>query len=206
MGSAMTMSFPPVTVDEDFGVERGWSYSYTRTVHLGPYTVQVRVKRGLTPEDSLAVAELLSADLTWTALAHTYGDPWFKHTAEPYDVNAKTELSTVADDLIRRVIVILPCGTAVAQRVLDVMGALLACADGSTGERVITAEDVRWAKGHGGPFRLLQRSDGSALLTKAHRYDCPLLATAGAEECDDLCRPVASTTASECFLDAGNIQ
>jgi hypothetical protein len=37
----MTSSFPATTVDEDFGVNRGCSYCYTRTVHLGPYTVQV---------------------------------------------------------------------------------------------------------------------------------------------------------------------
>ena len=107
----MTAAFAAATVDEDFGVNRGSSYSYIRTVHLGPYTVQVRVQRGLVPEDSYAVAELLSADLTWTALAHSHGDRWFEHTNEPCDVDAKAELNEVADDLIRRVTAIMPSGT-----------------------------------------------------------------------------------------------
>ena len=106
-----TTAFAAETVDEDFGVNRGTSYSYIRTVHLGPYTVQVRVQRGLVREDSYAVAELLSADLTWTALAHSHGDRWFEHTNEPYDVDAKAELNEVADDLIRRVTAIMPSGT-----------------------------------------------------------------------------------------------
>jgi len=103
-----TSSFRSVTVDEDFGVDRGSSYSYTRTVHLGPYTVQVRAKRGLVPRDSWAVAEIFNADLTWTALAHSHSERWFEPTKEPYGVNAKDELSEVADDLIRRVTAIIP--------------------------------------------------------------------------------------------------
>ncbi|GGN23826.1 hypothetical protein GCM10011609_76910 [Lentzea pudingi] len=189
----MTTSFQPVTVDEDFDVNSGSSYSYTRTVHLGPYTVQMRVQRSIRPHDSWAVAEILSADLTWTALAHTHSDRWFEHTTEPYGVNAKDELNEIADDLIRRVIAIIPSNTTVPQQTLDVIGALLSHTYGSTGERVITADDMRWAKEHGGPFRLLQRQDGSVLLTKAHRYDCPLLATAGAQVCDGLCVPVPPT-------------
>jgi len=186
----MTTSFPAVTVDEDFGVHRDSCYTCTRIVHLGPYTVQARVKRGFLAEDSWAVAEILSADLTWTVLVHSHSDHWFEHTAEPYGVDAKAELNAIADDLIRRAAAIIPSGTTIAQQTLDVIGALLAHAYGSTGELVITSDDVRWAKGHGGPFRLLHRPDGSVLLTKAHRYDCPLLATAGTEACDSLCQPV----------------
>lgn len=190
----MTTSFPAVTIDEDFGVHRGSSYAYTRTVHLGPHTVRVRVKRGLDSDNSWAVAKILSADLTWTDLATTQGDRWYEHTAEPYGVDPKAELGDVADDLIRRVTAIIPSNTTVPQQTLDVVGALLDHAYGSTGEHLITADDVRWAKGHGGPFRFLHRPDGSVLLTKAHRYDCPLLTTAGAEKCDSLCQPVQSTT------------
>ena len=82
------------------------------------------------------------------------------------------------------------------------MGTLLALTYGSTGERTITADDVRWARGHGGPFRVVPQSDGSVLLTKAHRYDCPLLATAGTQMCDGSCQPVQSGTP----LDTGSPQ
>ena len=198
----MTTSFPAVTIDEDFGVHRASSYSYTRTVHLGPHTVRVRVKRSLDSDNSWAVAEILSADLTWTDLATTHGDRWYEHTAEPYGVEPKAELGDVADDLIRRVTAIIPRSTAVPQQALDVVGALLAHTYGSTGEHLVTADDVRWAKGHGGPFRLLPRPDGSVLLTKAHRYDCPLLATGGTEMCDGSCQPVQTIA----MRDAGNPQ
>lgn len=185
----MTTAFTATTVDEDFGVNRGSSYTYTRTVHLGPHTVQVRVKRSLLPDDSWAVAEILSADLTWTALAHSHSDHWFEHTDEPYGVNAKAELNEIADDLIGRVTAIMPSSTSVPQRSLDMMGTLLALACGDTGECVITPDEVRWAKEHGGPFRIVHLAGGSVLLTKAHRYDCPFLATAGTETCDGSCQP-----------------
>ena len=188
----MTTSFQAATVDEDFGVDSGSSYFYRRTVHLGQYTVRARVRRGGRSDDSWAVAEILNADLTWTELASSDGSRWYKHTAQ-YNVNPKDELDKVADDLIQRVMaIIIPSSASIPQLALDVIGALLADAYGSTGERVITADDMRWAKGHGGPFRLLHRPDGSVLLTKAHRYDCPLLATAGAHACDGLCQPVPS--------------
>ncbi|WP_394617360.1 hypothetical protein JNUCC0626_48520 [Lentzea sp. JNUCC 0626] len=168
----------------------GTSYYYHRIVHLGSYTLRAQVHRDITPYNSYGTAELLSADLTWTNLKWTHGERWTKDTPQPCDVtDAKAVLTNVADELIRRATAILHNGTAVPQQSLDLMGALLTLAYGSTGEHAITAADVRWAKENGGPFRVVPKPDGTVLLTKAHRYDCPLLATQGAEACDDRCLP-----------------
>jgi hypothetical protein len=186
----MNTPFPHTVVDESLSATEGY-YSLLRIVHLGPHTVRVRVHREVELEPCFAAAEVLSGDMTWTPLIMHHPDCWFDRTATPFKhINVKTELEPLVDDLMQRVTAILVKSIAIPEHVLDVVGALLAMAYGSTGEHVVTPDDVRWAKANGGPFRAIDRRDGSVLLTKAHRYDCPLLAS----ECDIPCDGKCQTT------------
>ena len=184
----MNTPFPHTVVDESLSATEGY-YTLMRLVHLGPHTVRVRVHREVEVEPCFAAAEVLSGDMTWTPLVMHHPDCWFDRTATPFKhINVKTELEPLVDDLIQRVTAVLVKTITVPDHVLDVIGALLAMAYGSTGEHVITPDDVRWAKANGGPFRAIDRQDGSVLLTKAHRYDCPLLVSDSDLPCDGKCR------------------
>ena len=121
-------------------------------------------------------------------------DCWFDRTATPFKhINVKTELEPLADDLLQRVAAVLVKTIMLPEHVLDVVGALFAVAYSSTGEHVITPDDMRWAKSSGGPFRVIDRPDGSVLLTKAHRYDCPLLTSECDVPCDGNCKAPQAT-------------
>lgn len=184
----MTTPFPYTVVDESVGAADGY-YTLLRIVHLGPHTVRVRVHRDIELEPCFAAAEVLSSEMTWTPLVMHHPDHWFDRTATPFKhINVKPELEPLANDLMQRVTAILVKTIALPEHVMDVVGALLAVAYGSTGERVITPDDVRWAKANGGPFRAIDRHDGSVLLTKAHRYDCPLLVSDSDVPCDGKCQ------------------
>lgn len=184
----MNTPFPHTVVDESLSATEGY-YTLLRIVHLGPHTVRLRVHREVEVEPCFAAAEVLSSDMTWTPLVMHHPDCWFDRTATPFKhINVKTELEPLANDLMQRVTAILVKTISLPDLVLDVIGALLAMAYGSTGEHVITPDDVRWAKASGGPFRVIDRPDGSVLLTKAHRYDCPLLASDSDLRCDGKCQ------------------
>lgn len=184
----MSTRFPHTVVDESLSATEGY-YTLLRIVHLGPHTVRVRVHREVELEPCFAAAEVLSGDMTWTPLVMHHPDCWFDRTATPFKhINVKTELEPLADDLMQRVTAVLVKTITLPDHVMDVVGALLAVAYGSTGEHVITPDDMRWAKANGGPFRVIDRQDGSVLLTKAHRYDCPLLASDSDIPCDGKCQ------------------
>ncbi|MFD4636902.1 hypothetical protein ACFWN2_06275 [Lentzea sp. NPDC058436] len=184
----MNMQFTPTVVDEIIYATEG-HYTLKRIVHLGPHTVRVRVHREVEVEPCFAAAEVLSADMAWTPLVTHHPECWFDRTATPFKhINVKSELEPLADNLMQRVQDILVKAIAIPDHVLDVIGAMLAMAYGSTGEHVITPDDVRWAKANGGPFRAIDRQDGSVLLTKAHRYDCPLLISECDVPCDGKCQ------------------
>ncbi|MEU7474352.1 hypothetical protein AB0A63_00095 [Lentzea sp. NPDC042327] len=186
----MSTPFPHDVVDESISATDNY-YTLMRIVHLGPHTVRVRVHRETKPEPCFAAAEVLNGDMSWTPLVMHHPDCWFDRTATPFKhINVKTELEPLADHLMQRVKTILVKTIILPEHVLDVVGALLAVAYGSTGEHVITPDDIRWAKANGGPFRVIDRPDGSVLLTKAHRYDCPLLTS----ECDVPCDGKCQTT------------
>lgn len=184
----MNTPFPHTVVDESLSATEGY-YTLLRIVHLGPHTVRVRVHREVELEPCFAAAEVLSGDMTWTPLVMHHPDCWFDRTATPFKhINVKAELEPLADDLMQRVTAVLVKTITLPDHVMDVVGALLAVAYGSTGEHVITPDDMRWAKANGGPFRVIDRQDGSVLLTKAHRYDCPLLASDSDIPCDGKCQ------------------
>lgn len=184
----MDTPFPHTVIDESLNATEGY-YTLLRIMHLGPHTVRVRVHREVEVEPCFAAAEVLSGDMTWTPLVMHHPDHWFDRTATPFKhINVQTELGPLADDLMQRVTTILVKRIALPEHVMDVVGALLAVAYGSTGEHVITPDDVRWAKANGGPFRAIDRQDGSVLLTKAHRYDCPLLTSECDIPCDGKCQ------------------
>lgn len=184
----MNMQFSPTVVDEHVNATEGY-YTLMRILHLGPHTVRVRVHREVELEPCFAAAEVLSAEMAWTLLVTHHPECWFDRTATPFKhINVKSELEQLADGLMQRVQDILVKAIAIPEHVLDVVGAMLAMAYGSAGERVITPDDVRWAKANGGPFRAIDRRDGSVLLTKAHRYDCPLLVSEGDDPCDGKCQ------------------
>jgi len=184
----MNTPFSHTVVDESVSATENY-YTLMRIMHLGPHTVRVRVHREVESEPCFAAAEVLSGDMTWTPLVMHHPDWWFDRTATPFKhINVKAELEPLADDLMRRVAAVLVKTIAIPEHVMDVVGALLAVTYGSTGEHVITPDDVRWAKANGGPFRAIDRQDGSVLLTKAHRYDCPLLASDSGIPCDGKCR------------------
>ncbi|SES39866.1 hypothetical protein SAMN04488000_12678 [Lentzea albida] len=186
----MSTPFPHTVVDESVSAAERY-YTLLRIVRLGPHTVRVRVHREVELEPCFAAAEVLSCDMTWTPLVMHHPECWFDRTATPFKhVNVKTELEPLADDLMRRVTAILVKSITLPEHVLDVVGALLAVAYGSTGEHVITPDDVRWAKASGGPFRAIDRPDGSVLFTKAHRHDCPLLTSECEIPCDGRCQAV----------------
>lgn len=190
----MNTQLTHTVVDESTGVGTGY-YTLTRIVNLGQHTVRIRVHRDTEPESCFAAAEVLSTTMTWTPLVMHHPDRWYDRTATPFKhINVKAELDRLADDLVQRITVILLRRITLPEHVLDVVGALLALAYGSTGEHIITPDDIRWAKASGGPFHVIDRPDGSVLLTKAHRYDCLLLTSECTAPCDGQCQPAQAVS------------
>ena len=78
-------------------------YGYTRTVRIGERVVRARVRRDYYPHQSLAVAEVLAADLSWTHLLDEAPGNWWASTPAPAgDVYAVAELGAIAEGLINR--------------------------------------------------------------------------------------------------------
>lgn len=98
----------PELVDQATGVT-GQGYTLTRVHRIGTDTVRVRVERDSYTRQSFAVAEALSALLTWTELAADPPGNW--HHTTPRSAGNGVEvvgaLGEIAGALLRRAAAIL---------------------------------------------------------------------------------------------------
>ena len=178
-------------------------YRYVRISEIKGRTVRVRIERGTYLDDSVAVTEVVteeySTPLTWTTVTAEDTRNWFHSSPAPLPVLEPSYIfGPLADQLLGRAAAILdaqPVERTVSPQVYDAVGALLATVYGYDGERRIDPNDIAWARTHGGPLRIIEHSDGAITFTKAHREHCPVITSAGTQECDDDCffpRPTES--------------
>ncbi|WP_158851197.1 hypothetical protein [Saccharothrix deserti] len=166
-------------------------YHYTRTVEIAGRTVQARVERDFYINQSLAVAEVLNDQMTWTKLAAEAPGNWWHDTPTPrHDVHAVTVLGPLTEQLLRRAAEILaapPTTVTVSPHVHGAISALLATSYGFDAEHRIDPDEIAWAYSHGGALHIIEHPDGSVTFTKAHRDDCPFITSAGTQDCDEDC-------------------
>lgn len=172
--------------DETAGATKD-RYHYTRVVETAGHVVRVRIVRDYYAHQSLAVAEALADNLTWTRLAEDAPGNWWTTTPTPsVGTHAAAALGPIAQRLIHRAADILaPPPTTLPPHLADAVAALLATTHGYHGETRLNAEDLAWATSHGGPFRILTHHDGSVTFTKAHTPTCRFLTSNGTHTCDD---------------------
>jgi hypothetical protein len=167
------------------------SYHHTRVVEFAGRTLRARVERDYYINQSFAVAEVLSDQMTWTSLAADAPSNWWHGTPRPSaDVHAATALGPLTERLLSRAAEILaapPTTQTISPHVHGAISALLAMTYGFDGEKRIDPDDIMWAYRHGGALHILEHPDGSVTFTKAHRDDCPFIATTGEHDCDDEC-------------------
>jgi hypothetical protein len=166
-------------------------YHYTRTVEIAGHTVRARVERDVDPDQSLAVAEVLTDHTSWTRLVDDTPAHWWHTTPIPDPhTPAAIVLGPLANRLLGHAANILappPTALPLSPRVLDAVSALLATAYGYNAERHIDPDDIGWATTHGGALHIIEHPDGSVTFTKAHRDDCPFIVSKGGQDCDDEC-------------------
>lgn len=167
------------------------SYHHTRVVEFAGRTIRARVERDYYINQSFAVAEVLSDQMTWTSLAADAPSNWWHDTPRPSaDVPAAAALGALTERLLGRAVEILaasPTTQTVSPHVHGAISALLATTYSFDGERCIDPDDIAWAYQHGGALHILEHPDGSVTFTKSHRDDCPFVVSAGAQDCDDKC-------------------
>lgn len=99
----------PRLIDES-AAQTGQGYHLTRVYEISGEVVRVRIERDAYPHQSFAVAEVLSADRTWTNLASNPVDTWRGSTpASTGDV--PKALGSLASDLAIRAATILSAGS-----------------------------------------------------------------------------------------------
>lgn len=166
-------------------------YDYTRVVDIGGRTVRARVERGTYLNDSLAVAEVLTDQMTWTSLAAEAPARWWHDTPPPSpDVPAADVLGPITEPLLHRAAAILaspPPMVTLSPHVHGAISALLATTYGFDGERCIDPDDIAWAYAHGGSLHIIEHPDGGVTFTKSHRDECPFITSSGTQDCDDEC-------------------
>jgi hypothetical protein len=93
-------------IDETACTEAG-SYRLTQTHHLAGHTVRVRVHRDFYPQQSWAVADVLTPALAWTELATSPAQEWQPATYTPRTTAtaaaARDTLRPIAEHLTERV-------------------------------------------------------------------------------------------------------
>src|SRR5690348_7333614 len=83
-------------------------YHHTRVVEITGRTVRARVERDFYLDQSLAVAEVLNDQMTWTSLAADAPGNWWHDTPTPgLDARAVTILGPLTEKLLRRAAAIL---------------------------------------------------------------------------------------------------
>lgn len=166
-------------------------YRYIRVVETGGRIVRARIERDFYHDQSLAVAEVLNDQMTWTCLVKDAPGNWWHATQTPRPhVDAAAVLGPLADRILHRAAEVLappPTPPTVSAHVLDAVSALLATTYGYDGELRITPEDITWASIHGGTLHVIEHADGSVTFTKQHRDQCPFVTSAGILDCDDEC-------------------
>jgi hypothetical protein len=106
------------------------------------------------------------------------------------DVNAAAVLDPLAERLLQRAAEILaapPPIVTLSPHLYRAVSALLATSSGFNAECRIDPNDIAWATNHGGALRIFEHSDGGVTFTKAHRDECPYMASKGGQDCDDEC-------------------
>lgn len=98
----------PTGIDQATGTT-GQGYTLTRAYQAGNFKIRVRVVRDGYARQSYAVAEVLSALLTWTELATNPASNWHGSTghAATHPDTIVAELGGLADELARRAVAIL---------------------------------------------------------------------------------------------------
>ncbi|CAM4268278.1 hypothetical protein KIPE111705_46370 [Kibdelosporangium persicum] len=176
--------------DQDAGASSR-RYHYTGVVEIAGHTVRARVVRGFYGKDSGAVAEVLTDQAEWISLAADALNNWWHDTPPPSpDVHAATVLGPLAERLLRRAAKILAAPQTMvtfSPHIYQAVSALLATSSGFNGECHIDPDDIAWATSHGGALHIFEHPDGSVTFTKAHRDECPFVASKGSQDCDDEC-------------------
>jgi hypothetical protein len=187
-GLAMTATITPR--DEAAAVTSN-GYRYDRVVDIAGRTVRARVERGIYLNDSLAIAEVLTEQMTWTSLAADAPANWWHTTPPPSpDVRAADVLGPLTGPLVHRAAAILaspPTTVTLSPHVHGAVSALLATSYGFDAEHRIDPDDIAWAYAHGGALHIIEHPDGSVTFTKAHRDGCPFITGSGTQDCDDEC-------------------
>jgi hypothetical protein len=181
-----------ITHRDETAVATANGYRYHRVVDIaGGHIVRARIERDFYIGYSLAHVEVINDRKSWTHLAEEPTRNWWDTTPSPRtEIDAAVALGPVADQLLRRAVTILapaPTTPTLSPRLLDAVSALLATTYGCDGERRLAPDDMIWARNHGGTLHVIEHHDGSVTLTKAHRDECPFLASSGTQDCDDEC-------------------
>jgi hypothetical protein len=184
----MTASF--TERDEEAGAT-STRYHYTRVAAIAGRTVRARIERDFYINQSLAVAEVLSDQMTWTSLAADAPGNWWHTTPTTRShVDAAAVLGLLAEQLLHRAAEILasqPTTLTLSPHLHGAISALLATTYGYNAERRIDPDEIAWAYAHGGALHIIECPDGSVTFTKAHRDECPFLVSKGGQDCDDEC-------------------
>ncbi|SFR24895.1 hypothetical protein SAMN04488564_108132 [Lentzea waywayandensis] len=67
------------------------------------------------------------------------------------------------------------------------VSALLDTIHGFDAEHRIDPDEIAWAYTHGGALHSIAYPDGSVTFTKAHRDECPFIASKGGRYCNEEC-------------------
>ena len=87
-------------IDETFCQTRQGCYELTQVHHIDGLTLRVRVQRDAYAFQSHAVAEVLTPERAWTAIAHTPHTAW--HPDTPLATTTAAPLLPVAEALLTR--------------------------------------------------------------------------------------------------------
>ncbi|WP_410675353.1 hypothetical protein [Amycolatopsis sp. cmx-4-68] len=166
-------------------------YYYTSVVEVAGRTIRVRVERCVYLNGSGAVAEVRTDQAEWSSLAADALNNWWHDTPPPSpDVDAAAILRPLTEQLLHRAAKILaapPPMPTLSPHLFRAVSALLATSSGFNAECRIDPDDIAWATNHGGALHIFEHPDGSVTFTKAHRDECPFVASKGAQDCDDEC-------------------
>jgi hypothetical protein len=140
-------------------------YDYTLVAQIAGRTVRARVVRASYLDDSLAVTEVSTDQMTWATLAAEAPSNWWHTAPAPSpDVSAAGILSPIAERLLNRaagILAIRPITLTVSPVVHSAIGALLATAYGYDAECALTRTTSR------GPRPTAARSRSSNTPTAA---------------------------------------
>ncbi len=184
------MTASTIERDQDAGAT-STRYHYTRVVEIAGRTVRARLERDVYLNHSGAVAEVLTDQADWSTLAADDLNNWWHDTPPPSaDVDAAAVLGPLAERLLHRAAEILtapPPTVTLSPHLYRAVSALLATSSGYNAECRIDPNDITWATDNGGTLHIFENPDGSVTFTKAHRDECPFVASKGGQDCDDEC-------------------